>query len=155
MTWTRGTRQASASGPLPNPVYCQLNSFPSFPLSALATDLGLGCPLPGFPIRPSQRLGSCDPGISWLDMAVNSDLDLDKRSGSGLQQVCCSARDFSLAPVPSPSSATRLGIAGSLSRSGLAPHPEDVLASVEVDSDKDVPASAEMTRLRVSLRRSR
>ena len=75
----------------------------------------------GFPIRPSQRLGSCDPGISWLEMAVNSDLDLDKRFGSGLQQVSCSARDFSLAPVPSPSSATRLGIAGSPSRSGLAP----------------------------------
>ena len=67
------------------PAQCQLNSSPSFPLSALATDLGLGCPLQGFPIRPGQRLGSCDPGISWLDMAVNSDLDLDKRFGSGLQ----------------------------------------------------------------------
>ena len=100
---------------------CQLNSFPSFPLSALATDLGLGFPLPGFPIRPSQCLGSCDPGISWLDMAVNSDLDLDKRFGSGLQQVSCSARDFSLAPVRGPSSATRLGISGSISRSGSAP----------------------------------
>ena len=83
-------------------------------------------------------------------MAVNSDLDLDKRFGSGLEQVSCSARDFSLAPVPGPSSATQLGIAGSLSRSGLAPRHEDVVASVEVDSDKDVPASAEMTRLRMS-----
>ena len=64
---------------------CQLNSFPSFPLSALTTYLGLGCPLQGFPIRPGQRLGPCDPGISWLDVTVNSDLDLDKRFGSGLQ----------------------------------------------------------------------
>ena len=100
---------------------CQHNSFPSFPLSALATDLRLGCPLPGFPIWPSQRLGSCDPGISWLDMTVNSDLDLDKRFGSGSQQVSCSTRDSSLAPVPNPSSLTRLGIAVSSSRLRLEP----------------------------------
>ena len=101
-------------------------------------------PLQGFPIRLSQRLGSCDPRISWLDMAVISDLDLDKRFGSVLQQESCSARDFSLAPVPSPGSATRLGIARSLTRSGLASRQEDVLASVEVDSDKEVPASVEV-----------
>ena len=88
---------------------CQLTSFPNFPLSALAIGLGLGCPLQGFPIRPSQRLGSCDPGIPWLDMAVNSDLDLDKGFGSGLQQVSCRTRDPSLAPVPSPSPPSWLG----------------------------------------------
>ena len=55
---------------------CQFNSSPSFPLSALATDPRPGCPLLGFPIWPSQRLGSCDLGISWLDMTVASDLDL-------------------------------------------------------------------------------
>ena len=93
----------------------QHNSFPSFPLSALATDPRPGRPLPGFPIWPSQRLGSCDPGISWLDMTVTSDLDLDKRFGSGSQQVSCSTRDPSWAPVPSPSSPTQIGISGSLS----------------------------------------
>ena len=96
-------------------VQCQHTSFPSFPLSALATDPRPGCPLPGFPIWPSQRLGSCDPGISWLDMTVTSDLDLDKRFGSGSQQVSCSSRDPSWAPVPSPSSPTRIGISGSSS----------------------------------------
>ena len=71
------------------PAQCQLTSSPSFPLPALATDLGIGCPLQGFPIQPGQRLGSCDPGISWLDMAVFSDLDLDKRFGSeSLQESC-------------------------------------------------------------------
>ena len=94
---------------------CQLNSSPGFPLSALAADLGLGCPLPGFPIWPSQRLGSCDPGISWLDMTVTLDLDLDKSFGSGSQQASCSTRDPSLAPVPRPSPPTRIGISESSS----------------------------------------
>ena len=94
---------------------CQFNSFPSFPLSALATYPRPGCPLPGFPIWPSQCLGSCDPGISWLDLTVTSDLDLDKRFGSGSQQVSCSARDPSLAPVPRLSPSTRIGISGSSS----------------------------------------
>ena len=94
-------------------------------------------PLHSFPIWPGQRLGLRDPGTLWLDVVVTSDLDLEKRYGSGSQQTSCSTRDPSLASVSSPSSATRLGIAGSLSRSGLAPRHEDVLASVEVDSDKD------------------
>ena len=60
----------------PRPGQCQLNSSPNFSLPALATDLGIGFPLQGFPIRPGQRLGSRDPGTSWLDVAVSSDLDL-------------------------------------------------------------------------------
>ena len=94
---------------------CQLNSFPSFPLSALATHPRPGHLLPGFPICPSQRLGSYDPGISWLDMTVTSHLDLDKRFRSGSQQVSCSTRDPSLALVPRPSPPTRIGVSGSSS----------------------------------------
>ena len=102
-------------------VQCQHTSSPNFPLSALATNPRPGCPLPGFPIWPSQRLGSCDPGISWLDMTVTLNLDLDKRFGSGSQQASCSTRDSSLASVSSPSSPTRIEISGSLSRPGLEP----------------------------------
>ena len=154
MLGTRGTRQASAPVPLtessvsiPSSQAFLFQLSPQTPASVF--------PLHSFPIWPGQRVGLRDPGTLWLDVVVTSDLDLEKRYGSGSQQTSCSTRDPSLASVSSPSSATRLGIAGSLSRSGLAPRHEDVLASVEVDSDKDVLASAEMTRLRMSWRRSR
>ena len=117
---TRGTRQASASVSLtefsvstPSPQTFLFQHWQQTPRPCYL--------LPGFLIWPSQRLGSCDPGISWLDMTVALDLDLGKRFGSGSQQASCSTRDSSLASVSSPSSPTRIGISGSLSRLGLEP----------------------------------
>ena len=70
----------------PRPGQCQLSSSPNFPLPALAADPCLCFPLRSFPIWPGQRLGLRDPGTLWLDAIVTSDLDLEKRFGSGSPQ---------------------------------------------------------------------
>ena len=114
MAGTRGTRQASAPALLTESSVSTPSSqaflFQLSPQSSASVFL-----LHSFPIWSGQRLGLRDPGTLWLDVAVTSDLDLEKRFGSGSQLKRRSTRDSSLAPVPGPSSPTQIGISGSTS----------------------------------------